>query len=590
MKECDLVMKGGITSGVVYPYAITQLASTYRLRSIGGASAGAIAATLAASAEYRRQSGGEMKGFEEIEKAAGEIGDILMGLFQPSPALRPLYNMLIANLQAKTRTGKLIAMLKAAIQSFWLELLLIFCFCCAIMAASIIYSNLALGVLAGFAWLVASVTTIAMKLYRLIFVTLPKHDFGLCPGKTLQGKTPGFTDWIAEKVNEIAGLPEAKEESYKPLTIGHLKEKQIEIATITTDLSSSRPYQLPLKTDIHYFSKSEFQKLFSDEFVDYLCRDAKPWEYHDPDADIPPDLYQLPTGDKFPVLLVARLSLSFPGLIQAVPLWRIDYSRKTETNPAPLLRCLFSDGGISSNFPIHFFDAIIPSRPTFGIALTSLEKHHNGKRIHLPTRGLPSAALPISEIGGLGGFLMSIVNTAKDWQDTMQSRLPGYADRVVSVRLDETKEGGMNLTMDEETINNLIGYGEQAGETLLTKFSFDRHRYNRAVSVLPALAHELVIFKATYEAEEQNGIKPYSYVLTELPDGAYNSSSNWRLDVLDKSAEDLAKLGGYTQWVKLDESLRGEWHGGYVPSADSKIRLVAEADRTPRKTGSPSGQ
>ena len=33
--ECDLVMKGGITSGVVYPLAVTELAEVYRLR-VGG--------------------------------------------------------------------------------------------------------------------------------------------------------------------------------------------------------------------------------------------------------------------------------------------------------------------------------------------------------------------------------------------------------------------------------------------------------------------------------------------------------------------------------------------------------------------------
>ena len=34
-KNCDVVMKGGITSGVVYPPAICELAETYRFRSIG---------------------------------------------------------------------------------------------------------------------------------------------------------------------------------------------------------------------------------------------------------------------------------------------------------------------------------------------------------------------------------------------------------------------------------------------------------------------------------------------------------------------------------------------------------------------------
>jgi len=36
--QCDLVMRGGITSGIVYPRAIAKLAETYNFRSIGGTS------------------------------------------------------------------------------------------------------------------------------------------------------------------------------------------------------------------------------------------------------------------------------------------------------------------------------------------------------------------------------------------------------------------------------------------------------------------------------------------------------------------------------------------------------------------------
>jgi hypothetical protein len=37
-KECDLVMKGGITSGVIYPAALRSLSDEYRFRNVGGAS------------------------------------------------------------------------------------------------------------------------------------------------------------------------------------------------------------------------------------------------------------------------------------------------------------------------------------------------------------------------------------------------------------------------------------------------------------------------------------------------------------------------------------------------------------------------
>ena len=42
-RYCDLVMKGGITSGVVYPNAVLASARDFRFKNIGGTSAGAIA-------------------------------------------------------------------------------------------------------------------------------------------------------------------------------------------------------------------------------------------------------------------------------------------------------------------------------------------------------------------------------------------------------------------------------------------------------------------------------------------------------------------------------------------------------------------
>jgi len=48
-EECDVVMKGGITSGVVYPSAILRLSQRYRFRNVGGASVGAIAAAATAA-------------------------------------------------------------------------------------------------------------------------------------------------------------------------------------------------------------------------------------------------------------------------------------------------------------------------------------------------------------------------------------------------------------------------------------------------------------------------------------------------------------------------------------------------------------
>lgn len=100
-------MKGGITSGIVYPAAILRLKDKYRFRNIGGTSAGAMAAALTAAAEYGRQSlkqsspwlegGNESRGFAGLKKTRDELCQpgLLLGLFQPSRPTRSLFRFLL---------------------------------------------------------------------------------------------------------------------------------------------------------------------------------------------------------------------------------------------------------------------------------------------------------------------------------------------------------------------------------------------------------------------------------------------------------------------------------------------------------------
>src|SRR5438093_941728 len=97
LKKCDIVMKGGITSGIVYPGVVCKLATRYQFQSIGGTSAGAIAACVTAAAEYARLNGRNV--FDEVKKiptwlgadSATARGSNLFNLFQPQPGIRGLY-------------------------------------------------------------------------------------------------------------------------------------------------------------------------------------------------------------------------------------------------------------------------------------------------------------------------------------------------------------------------------------------------------------------------------------------------------------------------------------------------------------------
>src|ERR1700712_363352 len=119
--ECDLVMKGGITSGVVYPLAVCELATVYRLRSVGGSSAGAIAAAAAACAELGRANGGFARLAtlpDDLTRTVDGEDSRLFTLFQPQPKMRRLFGLVTSGL-GSTGWPRPRAMLGAALRS-WL--------------------------------------------------------------------------------------------------------------------------------------------------------------------------------------------------------------------------------------------------------------------------------------------------------------------------------------------------------------------------------------------------------------------------------------------------------------------------------------
>jgi hypothetical protein len=73
--QCDVVMKGGITSGVVCPEALSEIGASYRFRGVGGASAGAIGVAVGAAAEFGRSSGAS-RGWRSFPVSSGTVGSL----------------------------------------------------------------------------------------------------------------------------------------------------------------------------------------------------------------------------------------------------------------------------------------------------------------------------------------------------------------------------------------------------------------------------------------------------------------------------------------------------------------------------------
>jgi predicted acylesterase/phospholipase RssA len=114
---CDLVMKGGIASGVVYPLAICELAKKYQFKSIGGTSAGAIAAAAAAAAEYGRQHK-QGSGFVGMSEVPSFLGKNLSGLFQATPNTEPLFQLFLKILSTESQQSRIIQLFTTIISHF----------------------------------------------------------------------------------------------------------------------------------------------------------------------------------------------------------------------------------------------------------------------------------------------------------------------------------------------------------------------------------------------------------------------------------------------------------------------------------------
>lgn len=583
---CDIVMKGGITSGVVYPLALTALAKKYRFSNIGGTSAGAIAAAAAAAAEYGRLS--DKGGFLRLATVPDEVGPHLKSLFQPTPALKPLFDIFVALLESRSAFGKIAGVLRAAILGYRKEAIIggslgFFLALPLIAQGAAFWPSLVLCIL-----LVTLGVAVAL-VWRLIEAfkrDLPDNDYGLCPGLRQDGgEDEGFTDWLTRLIDEAAdrALDSA------PLTFGELKKppedrRPITLMMMTTSLMEKRPYTLPLDSgregDATYgfvFEIGEWKRLFPERVIDYLL---KVCERDFQSQGEPGEFYTFPHRDDLPIVVAARMSLSFPGLISAVPLWRRDYKYASKPDQQTLRRCLFSDGGLSSNFPIHFFDKLLPNTPTFAISLDVFDpKRHDPEdgdgRIWMFRNPREGASLPILPFSGFGDFLFRLVDAAKDWQDNLQSVLPGYRERIVHVGLSDD-EGGLNIAMPEETVRRLVALGERAGERLADFDSddMDAHRWRRFLVAMARMEQTLDDLTRSCEGVAQTSSGPtvesFGRFLERYPALAreYEQTPEVLNAMLTRAAE-IAEIGA--QWRDLP-TIRS----GRIPQPDTNLRITAK--------------
>ncbi|MES2318485.1 MAG: hypothetical protein V4631_13435 [Pseudomonadota bacterium] len=545
--ECDIVMEGGITSGVVYPSFIARLSKQFKFRSIGGASVGAVAAVAAAAAQWRRNrdsasqpAGPAYDPFAELAKLGKWLAKThegksnLFALFQPCADLERHFACLVTSLNAPGPGGTLWRFVLAVAMHFPLGWLV-----GAAVVAGTIYATppTAFWLRTGAVLLgVLCVVVVSIAHFALSgWFGLRANRFGICSGMQAgANQPPALTEWLHGYVQTLAGLP-----LDEPLHFDQLEASDIELVLMTTGVSEFRAHRLPYSGDSLAFRKSELAHYFPPSVIDWLI--AHPSEKHRTstrellarmNADCPegdPDVFFMPDPPDLPVIVAARMSLSFPILLQAVPLLRIRYYEDAvkEKGDRGMKTVWFSDGGLTNNFPIHLFDRLLPLRPTFGVVLdNSLRDELDAEgRIQLPDN---NSAPPegYADIGSpdsapsVGGFFAAIVQTVRTWRHEALKRTSGFRDRVVLIR-HTRKEGGLNLNMPPQSIERMARSGERAAEIIIARFHHERRRENGWIN------HRFVRMR-TAVAMLHDALKPVHMAMRDKDEPTYAELWNAR--------------------------------------------------------------
>ena len=133
-------------------------------------------------------------------------------------------------------------------------------------------------------------------------------------------------------------------------------------------------------------------------------------------------------------------------------------------------------------------------------------------------------------------FGRSILDTARSWVDQAQLVMPGYRDRIVTIYHDKS-EGGMNLTMDQPTVDGLVARGQGGAGKLVESFvdgdGWRNHRWLRFRTATAGLDAWLTGLRTGYDA----------------PGGGYPDLAG--IDADDKHADAALPSYGLTQGRRI---------------------------------------
>ena len=338
--ECDLVMRGGITSGIVYPRAIAKLAETYNFRSIGGTSAGGHRSRRDGGSpiwhqQRRRSLSDHLRASEKARRAEGRqvhAGAAVPATARHKPSFQPAHvgPQTGGHIQKDPPrrcdgTRKLLVLFRCRCGSHshpsplggkrhWAQ---------RVTRAVLIIAALVLG-------LMTAILGAALGVFLDVRKRLPENRYGLCSGSSdmrpdRAGVLP-LTDWLHDFFQNLAGSTPTDD----PVTFGDLwgnggdenAPRDIELVLMTTNVTRGISHRFPFLEGSWgqlYFDKGEFDALFPKSVVDWMVKHAAGIRHGDR-LEVPKGFHPIPKPSDLPILLGARMSLSFPVLLSRTAL------------------------------------------------------------------------------------------------------------------------------------------------------------------------------------------------------------------------------------------------------------------------------
>jgi len=315
------------------------------------------------------------------------------------------------------------------------------------------------------------------------------------------GDTPPLVEWVAERIDDLAGIPAGAER--RALTFGDLwsgsieergpadnarvrraalepEHRTINLVLVATDLSERRAYRFPQPPAERAERTGGARLLFCEACLAavlphrVVTQMVKAAPSTDTDHYCPRHsvgvLRELPEPWDLPVVAAVRMSAATPGLLRAVPLYTIQ--EQPDGADTTVRTHWLADGGVAGNVPVSYFDALLPRWPTFGVNVRGGDGEDDapGPRLRMPAQDAAPARREVRDVRSGAGLAAAVLDTVLGGRDATQAELPGFRGRLALIRRAAGERGRAFLLADAAVLSLALD-GLAAGTALRDRFT-----------------------------------------------------------------------------------------------------------------------